>query len=424
MRLRLLATLTISLALLTTTACGGGGGGGAGGGTGTSTLSGRIVTRNGSTSNLGGISVTFLRTGQTVTSNPNGSFGFGTVPTGTISLRVDDPALSMALVTTLGTDDGPGDDNGDDGNDDDFDDGDDNDTGDDDCDVPGGDDGESIEVFLSVDGGVITSIQVSRSSSDDRESESRLTRAATSDDGDVEGEASLESRTDRQKLKVEAEHLTTGRSVRAVVICDGVEASLGDRTVDSFGEAEWEIATNDGGVLPHAAATVEDLVGCDVEVRDATNGTVLLFGTFESVPASSDDDDGDGDDDDGGTERLRGRAVLTKEFGVAGKAYCEIERRTDGGTRNEFKVEVEDQTAGLVVDVLVANPVGGALTHVGSLTVGSLGEGELELESQDGDSMPFGVTDVTTLSGLAIELRDAGGTVLWTGTVPTAVVED
>ncbi len=141
---------------------------------------------------------------------------------------------------------------------------------------------------------MITSVQVSRSSSDDRESESHLTRAPTSDDADVEGEASLESRTDRQKLKVEAEHLTSGRSVRAVVICDGLEESLGDRTASAFGKAEWEIATNDGGVLPHGAATVEDLVGCSVEVRDATNGTVLLYGAFESVPASSDDDDGDG----------------------------------------------------------------------------------------------------------------------------------
>ena len=132
-----------------------------------------------------------------------------------------------------------------------------------------------------------------------------------------------------------------------------------------------------------------------------------------------------GNDDGGGTERLRGRAVLAKAVGVAGKAYCEIERRTDGGTRNEFKVEVENQTVGLVVQIWVADPVGGALTNVGSLTIGAQGEGQLELQSQDGDSMPFGVTDVTTLSGLAIELRNAsGGAVLYSGTGPTAVVED
>lgn len=424
MRFRWLPTFALSFALLSTAACGGGGGGG-GTPTGTSALSGRIVTRNGTTSNLGGVQVTFLRTGETATSDANGTFAFGSIPTGTIALSVNDPSIAMARVLAAGLDDAPGDDNGDDGNDDDFDDGDDNDTGDDDCDIPGGDDGESIEVFISVDGGVITSVQVSRSSSDDRESESHLTRADTSDDLDVEGEASLESRTDRQKLKVEAEHLTVGRSIRAVVICDGVEESLGDRTVDASGEVEWEVATNDGGVLPHGATTVEDLVGCDVEVRDAVSGTVLLYGSFESVPASSDDDDGDGEDDDGGDERMRGRALLTGASGVAGKAYCEIERRTDGETRDEFKVEVEDQTPGLVVEVWVANPVGGALTNVGSLTIGAFGEGELELESQDGDAMPFGVTDVTTLTGLAVELRNAADSaVLFTGTVPTAVVED
>ncbi len=105
MRLRMLATLAISLGLLSTTACGGGGGGG-GGATGTSSLSGRIVTRNGSTANLGGVEVTFLRTGQTVTSNANGSFGFGSVPTGTIGLQVNDPAV-MTTVQTLGNDDPP-----------------------------------------------------------------------------------------------------------------------------------------------------------------------------------------------------------------------------------------------------------------------------------------------------------------------------
>ena len=434
---RTISILFFAATLLVGAGCGGGGGGGGGGSAGTATLSGRVITRNGTTSNLGGVGITLVGVGSDTTSS-DGTFAFGLVPAGTLVLRINDPLAARVAAATVRTaaeggdddqvDDGDDidDDNGDASDDDFSDDGDDNDTGDDDMDVAEVRDGESVEVRISVENGVITSVEVARSGSDDRECESRMLRTDDAPLG-VEGKVEAESRTDRERLKVEAEHFTSGASLEAVVICEGVEESLGLRTANVEGEAKWEIATNDGGVLPHGATTVAELVGCTVEVRDGTTGTAYLRGEIREIPATADDHDGDGeDDDDGGSEgdRLRGRSFLARVTATSGESHCEIERRTDEGTRNEFKVEVEGYASAVSVQVWLADG-GGVLTQVGTFSVNAEGFGKWELESQDGDTMPFGVTDVTTLSGRAIELRNAsGGAVLFGGTVPTAVTID
>src|SRR6185436_6100474 len=127
----------------------------------------------------------------------------------------------------------------------------------------------------------------------------RLTRAETSDDADAEGHARMEASADRQRLSVEAENLAPGRLLEAFVIApDGTEATLGNETANAEGAAEWEISTNDGGVLPLGATTVADLVGFRVEVRDGNDGTVLLFGELPELPAGTiggDDDEHEGD---------------------------------------------------------------------------------------------------------------------------------
>jgi hypothetical protein len=62
----------------------------------------------------------------------------------------------------------------------------------------------------------------------------------------------------------------------------------------------------------------------------------------------------------------------------------------------------------------------GVLALVGSFTIE--GEGELEMETDDGGSLPIGVADVNDLVGRAVELRDAADdSVLFTGTVPALV---
>jgi len=445
---RLLSLSALLVGLSALTACGGGGGGGASPGVGTAALTGRVTLRDGTSSNLGGIVLTMPRTGRTIVTAPDGSFSFGAIPTGTITIRL---LSTAATVSTQGggADDGPnhdvGDDNGgngdgvddnggDDVNDDNGvdaidddanDDGDDNDTGDDDFDVVGITDGEKLEIRLRVNGDVIESVDCSRSNSDDREAEVRMTRSVDSDDADVTGEIETESRTDRQRLKIEVEHLTVGRVVKAILTLAGVEADLGSRTADAFGEVEWDLNTNDGDVLPHGVTTVAELAGADVRVEDAGNGTILTFGTVPETPAATDGDgdgsDDDSDDDDGHGE---GRARLTRASGAVGEAYVEVSVRPDQGDRQRFKAEIDHQTAGLEVDVWLEDPANlGTLSKIGSITVGSEGEGELELDTHEGAGLPYGVASVQSLVGLQVELRTTADVVLFSGLVPTVVTD-
>ena len=117
------------------------------------------------------------------------------------------------------------------------------------------------------------------------------------------------------------------------------------------------------------------------------------------------------------------RSALVPAPGGAGSGYVEIERRVDGGLRNDFEVEVEHLPAGTVVEVWVAD-AGGVLVRIATMTIGELGEAELELESEDGDPMPHGVADVADLVGRAVEVRRASdGVTLLVGTVPALVAE-
>ena len=71
---------------------------------------------------------------------------------------------------------------------------------------------------------------------------------------------------------------------------------------------------------------------------------------------------------------------------------------TRGRSRLEVEVEHVDLPAGTVMNVTLTHG-GGAPTNIGTLTINSRGEGELELSSQDGDVVPAVVaTDIVTVS--------------------------
>ena len=448
---RLLRTSWLSAAasaLLLLTGCGGGGGGSGSPGTlGTASLAGHVVLVNGSTNNLGGVKLTFPRTGQTVTTASDGSFQFGTVPAGTLTVRLGSGTGLMTLRdtgsggdgmggsgdggTTGGTTGGSssgssGDASGDDVNDDDGSaaslsdpngDGDNNDTGDDDLDVTSVASGETVDLSLSVDHGIITSLDVARSGHEDCQSEVRLQRSVDSDDPDVTGKVRTENRTNRQRIKIAAEHLTAARSVRAVIIApDLSEADLGAVDADASGEARWDVNTMNGDTLPFGVASVADLVGYGIEVRDAGSALVLLFGTMPDSPLRTSDHG----------SRSRGRALLTPGTGAVGEAHVAIESRTGTETHEEFKVDVEHEVAGLALDVYVEDPTAlGTFALVGSIAVDGEHEAELEIKTQDGDTLPFGLTSVSGLVGMQVELRNAvGGAVLYSGLVPALVAHD
>jgi hypothetical protein len=446
------AALLASFALA---ACGGGGGGG--GTVGTASLRGTVVSVDGTTSNLGGVVLVDPRTGKTVVTAGNGAFDFGRVPAGTITLRVGGGATAMVTVAReetgggesgdepgdgVGGDEPSGDDDGadheagehegdheagdDDGRHDGRDDGDDHDVGDDDCDVANVSDGENVDVNVSIRDGKIDSVEVSCSRGDERRAQVALERAAESDDADANGALRIALNDERSFVRLAGEHLTPGRSVEWFVLdLDGVAESQGTRTVDADGKAVWELSTKDGDALPFGVATVADLEGFQVEIRDATDGSVLLFATVPALPVSAPPESHEGPGHDGSDDgtRARGRALLAATAG--GEAHVAVESRTGEEAREKIEIEAVALDVGTTLDVFLENPATpGTLEKIGTITIGELGRGELERDTHDGDGLPFGAANVAALAGLAVELRATDGTVLFSGHVPAAVVEN
>ena len=197
---------------------------------------------------------------------------------------------------------------------------------------------------------------------------SDMVRAAAASDADVSGHVEVRTRDGRQKFQVEADHLAAGVSVEFLV-ADGSAAlvSLGSMTTDSLGEAELELDTGDGASLPAGAATVADLAGRAVEVRDAAGG-VLLTGT---VPALS-----------GSPATVVGRTRVTDDAtGTRVKVEMKVKGRSG---RQEFRVEVKNAPAGSAVELFVDD-------GAGAMVLAATGP-RIRLDSRRGHAMPLGVS--------------------------------
>lgn len=410
MRFMLLAA-PLALALA---ACGGGGGGGTA--TQTAALQGMVYEVDGQTLDRSGVTVRVLETGQSATTGADGRFFFTRVPADAFTLDFNGglAALAQSGPGGGGADDPVGDDNGGGGGGTDDPLGDDNGGGGNGADDPPGDDngsggngsddlteddngnpqvggvpnGDTVEVRVAVDNGQV--VEMSVSGSDRVRAESRLQRAAGSPDTDVQGKVRVESRADREKFTIEAEHLDAGTVVEFFL--DG--ASIGSATADATGEAKLELATNDGAVLPLGKATAADLSGLPVEVRLAGGGATLLTGEVPALP------DGTVTPGDPGavTDRSRGRAPLAPL--VSGlEGHVEIRRRPD---EQRFKMEAQGLASGTAVAFWIAD-TSGTFVRLGGATAGATGD--VEVSTQDNIAMPLGVSDVADLVGLSVRRK-------------------
>ena len=258
-------------------------------------VSGVVLEKDGETTDLAGIRLAYVESGEIATTANDGTFEFRTPQPGRITLRVQMSAGPVRAAKN-GEDDGPDDDEDsaedesedadeaedelEDEDDDEFEDDDEDEreeSSDDGIRVEDVQEGESVRIRIRIQDGQIIETRISRSDRDEREVEIRMTRSTANDDPDMKGEVELESRDDREKFETEVEHAAPDRELELWVIDpDGVEEFQSTRFVDAFGEAEWELDTHDGDRLPFAVAAVDDLVEHTVEVRDATTGDLLL----------------------------------------------------------------------------------------------------------------------------------------------------
>ncbi len=180
-------------------------------------------------------------------------------------------------------------------------------------------------------------------------------------------------------------------------------------------------------------------------------GTVTLqFGRAGAALARDGDDDGDDDghEDDRGrpvledvsdgddlsvsvslegtrvvefrSSRRDGQFAMARLSRAAGSPDADVEgkiRIQSRADREKFDVEAERLAPGTLVDVLLDD--GRGFVRVGSAAAAADGEAELELNTNDGETLPLGVSAVSSLSGMAIEVRLQGtGETLLVGVVP------
>lgn len=243
---------------------------------------------------------------------------------------------------------------------------------------------------------------------DRRASAAPLSREASSDEAGATGQVRAVHRADGDRLVVSVANVTPGRALVAVVVdADGNESSLGSRTASGDGHAFWSLDTALWDALPFDAATVDELEGYALVVRDATG--VILTGTIpEPVTATVDQE---------------GREGIPRAGAPEGtKALVRIAHRTGEAALEVFAVRVTGFDEGTVLDVWLEVPdSSGEYANVGTVTIGADGTAELEQTSSDGNGLPFDVSAATDLAGLRIQVRDEDNSVFFAGFVPEAV---
>ncbi|HEV2704363.1 MAG TPA: hypothetical protein VGV59_00475 [Pyrinomonadaceae bacterium] len=124
--------------------------------------------------------------------------------------------------------------------------------------------------------------------------------------------------------------------------------------------------------------------------------------TPSPTPDNDDDDDNDGDGQAGET-RVFANLVGAVVNGQTIKGKAEFRRRLDGSTRFKTEVENVNRPAGTVFNVLVDG------NRVGQIVLGPFREGELELNTNDGQFVP------NVVNGTTVTVTDQTGAVLVTG---------
>lgn len=210
------------------------------------------------------------------------------------------------------------------------------------------------------------------------------------------GEAELRRRADgRREFEVRVQNVNLGPGTRLNVLVDGTK--VGELTLTSMLAGEFELETLDGQTLPPIVN------GTTVAVTDQTGATIVA-GSFTVTlppPDATPTPTPTPTPQPGAETRLRIPLVGAGINGVIPKGRADFRQRTDG--RRQFEVEIEDvnQPAGTTFTVLVDQ------VNVGQIVLGQFFKGELELEAENGQSVPA----ITTGSTVAV-VNAAGATVL------------
>ena len=250
-----------------------------------------------------------------------------------------------------------------------------------------------------------------------RQAKSSLTRPDGFEDDDAHGAVDVRTRDadGRHRLKVKADDMPDGDyrffledavgSDTMVEVAALLVDADDDDDEDDF-EYEFKADTQHGDPLPLGAASIDELSGRRVEVRDSLSAVVLV-GMVPSLPESKAD-----------TKSSKAEDKLFSES-LAVKASIKIKSAPKKGSE-ELKLKVKKLFGAASVDLYMQSPSSGLMEEVAVLVVDSDGSAKLKVSTKKGQSLPFGAFSVSELSGLAIEVRDSGsGDVLLSGVMPS-----
>lgn len=234
---------------------------------------------------------------------------------------------------------------------------------------------------------------------------SPLVRADGSVDDNAKGRIEVRSKGNRQRLVINAERLQPGLEVELFVENQAGTLELIERaSVNNRGQVRVRFDTKKVS-LPFALSVL-DLAGHEVIFKTAQGGQLLtgIIPERRSSLVRHRERDELSNDDQGSAPN--GKAKLRAEFRPA-------------ESRSKLKVELEHVSSGSTFELFVAHPETDVLTKVGEFTANSFGEAEIEFETNDGEALPFGVPEITALSGKAVEVRSPDGTVRFSGAIPS-----
>lgn len=243
-----------------------------------------------------------------------------------------------------------------------------------------------------------------------------LVRPDPAPDADARGRIKLETEAgkDRDRLELRADHVDDSGTFD-VYIEDALGSAtfvlLGAMQADDSGSGELRLKFDEQKApLPLAIASVSELYGRQLEVRDGGSAVVLEG----AIP--------DPADQVGKKGFSKAKATLALPLGAPDPdAQGRVEIWHKGkDNRERFRVKAEHlDTLGVFV-VEVEDDVGaGTFTAVGTMSADASDDGgfKLYLDKQQGDPMPFGLP-VDDLAGRVVRIADGTSAVVLEGVIP------
>ncbi len=250
-------------------------------------------------------------------------------------------------------------------------------------------------------------------------SENFLVRPTPAPDADVKGRIRLETETGKDRDKFECKiELADPAGSFALFIETGVDTGLlvsaGALELDNSSTGEFDIKFDEkNGALPIGVASVTELYGRIVEVRNTVNSEAILNGLILDPAAAPDGKNG------WNKEKATLSLPLTPtDPNAKGRVELWFKGKDN---RQRFRVKAEKLTAAGTYTVQVEDSVGaGTYTDYLPMVIDeSPTEFKLHVDTQKGQSLPNFANDVTELAGLKIRIVDGTDAVLLEGTLPS-----